>query len=354
MSVARIARVLVVDDSIIIRAYIAAMLERTEGIEVVGAAASADEARTMIDDLRPNVVTLDIEMPGMGGLEFLDEIMRKRPTSVIMLSSATKRGAHASLEAIERGAVDCLPKPSTDNKGDFEKKLCDLVIAVANGTVLTPRYALKQPVRAAKAEVAADRFEWNGKIVMMCASRGGVESVLQLLPALPATCPPIVVNLPLELRFVEPLLQRLQSQCAARVALAADGRTLECGLIQLACDPAAHAVIDRWPNSSLRLLHSDPVHGTRPSASLLFATAARTAGANAIGVILAGMGSDGAAGLKALRAAGARTISQSSSSCRVDEAPAAARAAGAIELDLPLDQIAATILESCHRIADAA
>lgn len=356
MTLPRRARVLIVDDSITMRAFFGAIFERHRNIEVVGTAASADEARRMMIDKRPNVVTLDVEMPGMSGLDFLTEIMRDRPTPVIMLSSLTQKGAETSFEALERGAVDCFPKPASTNREEFAEKLCALVLAASSGSARVARYAKDAPARpqTAASATAQAGFDWNGKIVTISASTGGVDALLELLPAFPANCPPTVITLAIDPDFVPPLLQRLNSRCPAKVLLAEDGRPLQPGVIQIACDPGTHAVIDRWPNPSLRLLRSDPVNGARPSASLLFATAAKTAGAQSVGAILTGIGADGVAGLKALRATGALTISQDSLTCLVDQAPAAARAAGAVELDLPIEAIAATILDSCRRQADAA
>ncbi|MBD3761128.1 chemotaxis-specific protein-glutamate methyltransferase CheB [Sphingomonadaceae bacterium G21617-S1] len=356
MTLPRRARVLIVDDSITMRAFFGAIFERHRNIEVVGTAASADEARRMMIDKRPNVVTLDVEMPGMSGLDFLTEIMRDRPTPVIMLSSLTQKGAETSFEALERGAVDCFPKPASTNREEFAEKLCALVLAASTGSARVARYAKDAPARTPTAASATAQagFDWNGKIVTISASTGGVDALLELLPAFPANCPPTVITLAIDPDFVPPLLQRLNSRCPAKVLLAEDGRPLQPGVVQIACDPGTHAVIDRWPNPSLRLLRSDPVNGARPSASLLFATAAKTAGAQSVGAILTGIGADGVAGLKALRATGALTISQDSLTCLVDQAPAAARAAGAVELDLPIEAIAATILDSCRRQADAA
>ncbi|WP_235538779.1 chemotaxis-specific protein-glutamate methyltransferase CheB [Sphingomonas sp. Root710] len=349
------ARVLVVDDSVTMRAFFGAIFERAPGILVVGTAASAAEARQLMIEKRPNVVTLDVEMPGMGGLEFLEEIMRDRPTPVIMLSSLTQKGAETSFQALERGAVDCFPKPSSENRDEFAAKLCSLVKAAANGNVRFARYAKDAPPPQATAvQPAPVGYDWNGKVVLMGTSTGGVDALLQLLPSFPADCPPTVINLQIEPGFVPPLFQRLKTLCHAKVVPAEDGRPLRRGEIQIVTDPATHAVLDRWPDPSVRLIASNPVNGIRPSASLLFATAAKTAGANAVGVILTGMGSDGVAGLKALRATGAHTISQDSLTCLVDQAPAAAREAGVIERDLPLDRIAGAILENCRRIADAA
>ncbi len=349
------ARVLVVDDSITMRAFFGAIFEKDKNIEVVGTAANAAEARKLMIQLRPNVVTLDVEMPGMSGLDFLQEIMEERPTPVIMLSCLTQKGAGTSFEALERGAVDCFPKPTSTNRDEFAQKLCALVLASANGSGRAGRYAKDTPARVPHAPALAPAaYDWNGKIVTMSASTGGVDALLQLLPALPGDCPPTVISLQIEQEFVKPLLDRLKTLCRATVIAAQDGRRLQPGLIQIATDPDSHAVIDQWPNPSVRLLASNPVNGARPSASLLFATAARTAGAEAVGVILTGIGQDGVAGLKALKAAGGQTISQDSATCLVDQAPAAARAAGTIDLDLPIEQIAGAILDSCRRIADAA
>jgi two-component system chemotaxis response regulator CheB len=348
------ARVLIVDDSLMMRAFFGSIFDRAPGIEVVGTAASAEEARRMIVQHRPNVMTLDVEMPGTNGLEFLEEVMHDRPMPVIMLSSLTQKGAETSFQALERGALDCFPKPTSDNREEFAQRLCALVIAAANGSARSARYAKDAPVRAPGSHHHAPVFNWNGRIVVMGASTGGVDALLQLLPGLPADCPPTVISLQIDSDFVAPLMQRLKARCHAKVVLAEDGRPLKRGEIQIACDPATHAVIDRWPDPSVKLLRSDPVNGARPSASLLFATAAKTAGTHAIGAILTGIGTDGVAGMKALRASGALTISQDALTCLVDQAPAAARAAGAIELDLPIEAVAPASLDACRRAADAA
>jgi len=348
------AQVLIVDDSLIMRGFFASIFDRAPGIEVVGAAASADEARRMIERYRPNVITLDVEMPGTNGLDFLEEVMRDRPVPVIMLSSLTQKGAETSFQALERGAVDCFPKPTSENKEEFARKLSALVIAAANGSVRVPRYAVDPQPRHAPSPRPAVEFHWNGRIVVMSASTGGVDALLQSLPHLPDDCPPVVISLQIEPEFVEHLLQRLRQRCAAQVVLAEDGQALHPGVIYIACDPTRHVMIDRWPDPAIKLLSSAPVNGSRPSASLLFATAAKTAGADAVGVILSGIGTDGVAGLKALRNAGAVTISQDSASCLVDQAPAAARDADAVELDLPIERIPFALIEACRHTADEA
>jgi two-component system chemotaxis response regulator CheB len=343
------ARVLIVDDSLTMRALFSGVLERARGIDVVGMAANADEARELMIRLKPDVVTLDVEMPGMSGLDFLEEIMRERPTPVVMLSTLTQKGAETSFRALELGAVDCVPKPNSATPDEFNAlapKLAALVIAASTGGV--------KQVKVARPVASVAHFDWNGKIIALSASVGGVDAMLQLLPTFPKNCPPTIVLLQIEQGFVDPLVSRLKASCPAGVVLAEDGLALQQGTIYIVTDPGSHAVVDRWPNPSLRLLRSDPVNGVRPSASLLFATIAKTAGANAIGAVLTGMGTDGAAGLKALRGTGARTICQDAATSVVHEAPAAAKAAGAVELELPLGDIAAAALDACRRIANAA
>jgi two-component system chemotaxis response regulator CheB len=343
------ARVLIVDDSLTMRALFSGVLERARGIDVVGMAANADEARELMIRLKPDVVTLDVEMPGMSGLDFLEEIMRERPTPVVMLSTLTQKGAETSFRALELGAVDCFPKPKSATPDEFNAlapKLAALVIAASTGGV--------KQVKVARPVASVAHFDWNGKIIALSASVGGVDAMLQLLPTFPKNCPPTIVLLQIEQGFVDPLVSRLKASCPAGVVLAEDGLALQQGTIYIVTDPGSHAVVDRWPNPSLRLLRSDPVNGVRPSASLLFATIAKTAGANAIGAVLTGMGTDGAAGLKALRGTGARTICQDAATSVVHEAPAAAKAAGAVELELPLGDIAAAALDACRRIANAA
>ncbi len=343
------ARVLIVDDSLIMRAMFNGVLDQAKGIRVVGLAASADEARRMIPDVRPNVITLDVEMPGMNGLDFLKEIMNDVPIPVIMLSALTQRGADTTFKALELGAIDCFPKPTAAAAGEFDK-LTALVRAASRRTMRRARYALDQPARTAHAPNAP--YEWNGNILMMSASTGGIDAMLQLLPTFPTHCPPTVVVLSIDPSLVDPLLARLRTKCSAKVIKAHDGQPLNQGVIQIVTDPGEHVVIDRWPNPVIAFRRSDPINGARPSASLLFATAAKMAGKHAVGAVLTGLGNDGAAGLKALKAMGGVALAQDAESSLVDEAPAAARAIGAAEV--ALDDLATVLLDHCRAASRAA
>jgi len=348
------ARVLIVDDSLTMRALISQILESAEGISVVGAAANADEAREMIVAHKPDVMTLDIEMPGMNGLEFLEETMRERPMPVVMLSTLTQKGAKASIEAARLGAVDSFPKPTSTSMEEFNRlapKLVALVIAAATGKVLSTE---ERAERRARRPAAASNYRWNGKMIAMGASTGGVEALFDLLPRFPENCPPTLVVQQFGSGFTDALIEELNSVTHATVTPAVDGTPIQQGHIYIPTSEAAHMVIDRWPNPTVRLLPADPVNGRRPSIDLLFATIAKTARSDAIGVMLTGMGKDGAAGLKALRVAGAKTICQDQASCVVYEAPAAAKAIGAVEIELPLDAIAGAALEACREVPSKA
>jgi two-component system chemotaxis response regulator CheB len=212
------ARVLIVDDSLTMRALFSGVLERARGIDVVGMAANADEARELMIRLKPDVVTLDVEMPGMSGLDFLEEIMRERPTPVVMLSTLTQKGAETSFRALELGAVDCFPKPKSATPDEFNAlapKLAALVIAASTGGV--------KQVKVARPVASVAHFDWNGKIIALSASVGGVDAMLQLLPTFPKNCPPTIVLLQIEQGFVDPLVSRLKASCPAGVVLAEDG-----------------------------------------------------------------------------------------------------------------------------------
>ncbi|MBB4642141.1 chemotaxis-specific protein-glutamate methyltransferase CheB [Rhizorhapis suberifaciens] len=346
-------RVLVVDDSITMRALFTDVLERTSGINVVGAAANADEARDMISELKPDVLTLDVEMPGKSGLEFLEELMESNPMPVVMLSTLTQKGAQTSFKALELGAVDCFPKPQQATPAEFDKivdKLGKLVIAAASGKVKAKAVKEAAPV----ASISERAYKWNGALVAMSASTGGVEAIAELLASFPPNCPPTIVLQQMEAGFAEPFTAKLNEKIKPNVVVASDGLKLEQGTVYIVADPAKHAVIDRWPDASIRLLGNDPVQGFRPSADLLFATIAKTAGTNAVGMILTGMGRDGANGLKALRGAGGKTFAQDKDSCMVYEAPAAAVAQGAVGQQLPLDGLAAAALSAAGTLAKAA
>lgn len=351
-------KVLVVDDSITMRALFSSALERSDDLVVVGAAANADEARQMIADLRPDVVTLDIEMPGMNGIEFLEEVMRSKPMPIVMLSTLTQKGAEVTLKALEIGAVDCFPKPTRATPDEFASisgKLCKLVATAAKSKV--KKYDPEAAAAAAEAAAArveaaaqptAKPYQWNGSIVALSASMGGGVAISELLSAWPTNCPPTIVLQQLEAGLAEPFAARLNETIVPEVKLAEDGTPLLPGHVYVLANPDVHGLVDRWPGGAIRLVARDPVNGARPSADLLLTTLAKTARDKAVGVILSGSGTDGAAGLAAVRQLGGLTLCQDKESAMVFEASAAAIAKGAVEAQLPIAGLAARILERCE------
>lgn len=336
-------RTLIVDDSATMRGLIAAALGRDPGIEVVGQAACAAEARQAIKALNPDVVTLDIEMPAMNGLEFLEKIMRLRPMPVVMVSSLTSRGADATLQALELGAFDCVAKPSVAGVHAFDD-LATTVRAAARARVrpLAERPALAP--RPLPAETSS-RFRSDGRLLAIGSSTGGVEALLTILSQMPAHCPPTVITQHMPATFTRRFAERLNRVCKAEVSEAADGMPLVPGRIYLAPGGPAHLQVVGSGTLRCRLQDGEPVNGHRPSVDVLFASVAKVAGPRARGVILTGMGRDGAQGLLAMRRAGARTLGQDEASCVVYGMPKVAFEMQAVERQVRLEGIAAEIIE---------
>ncbi|PLK26663.1 chemotaxis protein CheB [Novosphingobium sp. TH158] len=339
------ARVLVVDDSAAMRALFSDILEQQRDVRVVGTAASADEARTAIAQLRPNVLTLDVEMPGMSGIEFLEEIMKEKPMPVVMLSGLTQSGTETSLKAYELGAVECFPKPLKATPDQFAKtvgKLGKIVLAAANSNLRAkPRAHAPRPAEAAQ-------FAWNGHVVALSASMGGIDALSILLAHWPANCPPTVICLQAEAALVETFVARLDADLKCHVRTVKDGAQLAQGTVHVTADPGKHVVFEPGQPPRLRLVERDPIEGARPCANLLFGTLAR-AGVPAAAAVLTGLGSDGAKGLKLMRDAGCDTFAQDRASATVSEAPAAAIAADAAQKELPLETLAEALIAVCSQ-----
>lgn len=336
-------KVLIVDDSITMRALFTSALERSRDIVVVGAADGADEARELIAELRPNVITLDVEMPGMNGIDFLAELMETNPIPVVMLSTLTQKGADVSLRAIELGAVDCFPKPARATPDEFDKisgKLCKTVLTAAK----TNLAARKTPAARA-APVAVGDYVWRDEIVVVAGGMGSIEAATEMLTAFPANCPPTIVSLAIDEGLGVPFASRVSKAAGAKVKMATDGEALEQGVLYIAVDPAFHVAVDRWPGGRLRFVNRDPVNGVRPSADLLFASVAKTAAAKAIGVVLSGGGGDGAAGVAAIKAGGGTCMVQDPATALVPAMIEAAIARGVTAMAAP-GQLAAQVCPS--------
>ncbi len=332
-------RVLVVDDSRTMRRVIRAALERDPRIEVVGEAGDPYEAREAIKALSPDVLTLDVEMPGMDGISFLKKLMRLRPTPVVMVSTLTAQGADTAIQALMEGAVDCVSKPKPGDAAPFET-LPRIVRHAARARLRIPGAAAGLAAR----DPARD-FSANGRIVLIGASTGGVDALCALFRRYPARCPATLIVQHMPPAFTGKLAARLDQICPARVVEAQDGAPLVDGVVYLAPGGARHLVIDPI-RSVCRLVEGPPLHGHAPSVDRLFASAQPLA-ARVTAALLTGMGRDGAAGLRALRDAGARTIAQDRSTSVVYGMPRVAVELGAVERELPIDRIPAAILQTC-------
>ncbi len=337
-------RVLVVDDSATMRGLITAALRRDQEIEVVGTAGDPIEARAAIKALNPDVLTLDIEMPNMNGLEFLEKIMRLRPMPVVMLSTLTLSGADATLQALELGAFDCVAKPA--NIASTPEVFDELIqkIKSASRSSVRPRMTPSAPT-ARRAGYRA-----NGSLVAIGSSTGGVEALLSIIGRFPEGCPPTVITQHMPATFTKSFAARLDRACGARVEEAYDGAPLEPGHIYVAPGGSAHLEVVRAGGLRCRLREGEPVSGHRPSVDVLFKSVADAAGAAALGVILTGMGRDGAQGLLAMRGVGARTLGQDEATCVVYGMPRAAFELGAVERQLPLPTLGEAILDQCSTL----
>ena len=338
-------RVLIVDDSATIRHLLSAALARDPEIEIVGTAPEPAVARQMIKDLNPDVITLDVEMPNMTGLEFLEKIMRLRPMPVVMVSTLTEKGANVTLDALAMGAVDYYPKPKENVAATLDRAAVELAQKVKTAARARVR-ARTQPV-SRPAIKANGAFKPNGKIVAIGSSTGGVEALMEVIAHFPENCPPTLITQHMPAHFTTTFADRLNRISGAHVAEAEDGAPLHIGQIYLAPGSDYHLAVTDANGLRCRLRRDDLVNGHRPSVDVLFESFARFVGRRAVGVLLTGMGRDGAAGLKTMHDAGAATIGQDEATCVVYGMPRAAQELGAVERQLPIEKIGGEILRLC-------
>ncbi|MGE5516158.1 MAG: protein-glutamate methylesterase/protein-glutamine glutaminase [Bacteroidota bacterium] len=343
-------RVLIVDDSALMRQMLTAILSSDPAIEVVGTAPDPLVAREKIKALNPDVLTLDVEMPRMDGLAFLEKLMSLRPMPVVMVSSLTEHGAEVTLKAMELGAVDIFCKPSDSASGGLQahgKELIDKVRAAAHARVRALSDRGRPAVIVPKLAVTTI-YKSTDRLVAIGSSTGGVEALRDIVLALPADAPPVVVTQHIPPKFSASFAERLNGLAAVRVKEAADGDRIVAGHVFIA--PGDRHLEVRRSGAALVLhTHDGPlVTGHKPSVDVLFRSVADACGSKAVGVILTGMGRDGADGLLSMRRAGASTIGQDEASCVVYGMPKSAREIGAVERELPLSRIAEEILRLCH------
>lgn len=344
-------KVLVIDDSALMRALLTEIISGASDLEVVGSAPDPIVAREMIKSLKPDVLTLDIEMPKMDGLEFLGRLMKLRPMPVIMISSMTEQGSGVTLQALELGAVDFLPKPRMENISllkDYSEDIREKIRAAFGARLKTAPTAVPPhaagPVRTELPFPSLSARTLNEKIIAIGASTGGTEAIKDVLTMLPAQVPGIVIVQHMPETFTASFAKRLDSLSKVRVIESQGGEKIEPGHAYLA-PGHSHMIIKRSGSGYVTELSKDePVNRHRPAVDVLFRSVAPLLKANAIGVILTGMGKDGAQGLLQMREAGAWTIGQDQNSCVVYGMPREAALLGAVEEVAPLHDVADRIM----------
>ena len=340
-------RTLIVDDSATMRALLSALLRRDPAIEIVGTAGSAETARALIRETNPDVITLDVEMPGMDGLSFLEKIMRLRPMPVVMVSGRTRDGADATLRALELGAVACYAKP----RGQVDDLLLtddgELAAMVHEAAQAKGRLNGAHVDRRHQASTAP--FTWNGKLLAVAASTGGVETLGTLLDGFPANCPPTLIVQHMPESFTRLFAARLNERIAPAVVEAEDGQSIDPGTVYIAPGGKRHMIARPGTAPYIRLIDADPVSGHRPSGDVLFRSVAQGWEGSAVGVILTGMGADGARGLLEMRRAGAMTLGQSQASALIYGMPRAAHELGAVGEQLSVEAMPARVMQLCGR-----
>ena len=333
-------RVLVVDDSILIRKVMSDILSSDPDIEVVGVANDPYAAREKIKQLNPDVVTLDVEMPRMDGLDFLEKIMRLRPMPVIMVSALTQRGADVTLQSLEMGAVDVIAKPTMDGKRDWSDIADEIVKKVKAASRYRPTGRSRIGGSVGSASIATKSRRVN-QVIAIGASTGGVMALRDILLELPADTPPILIAQHLPKMFVKTFAARIDSKSRLHVVEAAQNANILPGHVYISPGDCNLHLVRSGARLCCSVREPEPGTSITPSVDALFNSVAEVAGSNAIGVILTGMGKDGAEGLLDMRRAGALTIGQSEASCMIYGMPKAAFESGAVENQMSLEGIAA-------------
>ncbi|KHK93107.1 protein-glutamate methylesterase/protein-glutamine glutaminase [Novosphingobium malaysiense] len=330
-------RVLIVDDSPTMRAILMSRLREQPDIEVVGSASNAAEGRELIKKLDPDVVTLDIEMPGMNGLDFLEKIMTLRPTPVIIVSGATQEGNEVTARALALGAVNCYSKYDPTGKlalqdsGELAKMIRDAA-----------QVRFSKPVRSTPSVVEESRrsIKRDTRLIAIGSSTGGVEALQVLLREFPRDCPPTVIVQHVNPRFAPAIARTLDQVCPATVQVAVNDMPLKTGHVYLAAEAEHHLMVKGDSTLYAKLRRGEPISGHVPSVDALFNSVAQFVGAGAVGILLTGMGQDGAKGLLAMSKAGAHTIAQDEATCTVFGMPRAAISLGAAQVVAPINSIA--------------
>ena len=345
---ARKIKALIIDDSAVMRQMLTSILHEDPDIHVVGTAANPLIAREKIKTLKPDVLTLDVEMPGMDGITFLEKLMRLHPLPVVMVSSHTEKGAAATLRALDLGAVDFVAKPQGGLREGMTPELMNEIrekVRAAAGAHVRAMPPTARSVVLQSSQIWPASSSTRPGIIVIGASAGGTQAIAEVLEKLPCPLPGIAIVQHMPPRFTQPFAEHLDNQCQIKVREAKDGDVLAPGVALIAPGGYHMAIIRLGGAYGVRVYEDEPVNRHMPAVDVLFNSAARMAGANALGIILTGMGSDGARGLHAMRMAGAHTVAQDEKSCVVFGMPEQAIRQGAVCEILPLDRIAERIID---------
>lgn len=345
-------RVLVIDDSALVRKLLTELLSTDPQIEVVGAAIDPYIAREKIKQLNPDVITLDVEMPRMDGLTFLRNLMRLRPMPVVMVSTLTERGAEVTLEALRLGAVDFVTKPRIDLTHSLPEYAAELIekIKVAAQARVRARgldgrpLEMKVTIDDVLATPKRRNFRTTDRLIAIGASTGGTEAIRELLEALPVDTPGMVIAQHIPASFSRPFAERMNRCSVLEVREARDGEQILPGHVHIAPGDRHLMIVRDGARYRCKLSDESPVNRHKPSVDVLFRSVAQDAGSNALGLILTGMGHDGAQGLLDMKMSGAHTIAQDEASSVVWGMPRAAWECGAVDEVLPLARMAKSIL----------
>jgi two-component system, chemotaxis family, protein-glutamate methylesterase/glutaminase len=342
-------KVLIIDDSALVRTILTRILSADSSLEVIGTAPDAFVAREKIKLLNPDVLTLDVEMPRMDGLQFLRNLMRLHPMPVVMCSSLTQRGADVTLAALELGAIDFVAKPKIDVAYGLESYADELiqkvhVASTARVRALPPRPPRSDSVTATVRMAAALRFRTTDQIVAIGASTGGTEAIRAILEVMPPDAPGMVITQHIPRAFSGQFAARMDAMSQMNVKQAEDGDLIQQGHAYIAPGDQHMLIIRDGARYRCRLSDAAPVNHHRPSVDVMFHSIAEQVGRNAVGVMLTGMGADGAHGLKAMHDRGAYTLAQDEKTSVVWGMPGAAVSQGGVDRVLPLDEIAGALL----------
>lgn len=338
-------KVLIVDDSVVIRTFLQELFENDPDLEVIGSASDPYKARTIMKANWPDVITLDIEMPRMNGIEFLKKIMKSKPTPVVMLSTLTKRGAGITLEALEIGAVDYISKPEAASWDELNETKDEILQKVKNASSsnLKKRTLVKSHQSIIKSNTTGTNL--SRKVVLIGSSTGGVQTLTSIFSRLPKNVPGIVVVQHMPKFFLESLAQQLNKKLEHDVMLAANDTPITAGKIIIAPGDTHTGIIKKSGLYYTQIIEGEPVGFHRPAVNILFQSSSKIGNPNVLGVILTGMGEDGARGMAEMRKNGCRTLGQDESSSIVYGMPKRAFEMGGVEKQFSTNEIPKIIVD---------